>query len=201
MTNGQLYRNVNVAFYIIMYMSAFSSILTFFAIAVERCKAIFNPIQHLQNVHAWRIFGAIWFISFCIPLPYLFFLFVLQQTKSSFVYDFVVVLVLLFLFLSVSFMFLAAFLKALYKLRHQPSTTDDGNQQFKLTRMAMIMYSTFFIAFVFALLQLLLSLFFPKVFNIWSPLTVHLFGASQVFFALSSVLNPCIVIAANESFR
>ena len=142
MANGQVYHNVNVAFYSIMYMSAFSSILTFFAIAVERCKAIFYPIQHLQNVHAWRIFGAIWFISFCIPLPYLFFLFVLQQTKSSFVYDFAVVLVLLFLFLSVSLMFLAAFLKALYKLRHQPSTTDDGNQQFKLTRMAMIMYST-----------------------------------------------------------
>ena len=75
MANGQVYHNVNVAFYSIMYMSAFSSILTFFAIAVERCKAIFNPMQHLQTVYAWRIFGAIWLISFCIPLPYLFFLF------------------------------------------------------------------------------------------------------------------------------
>ena len=69
--NGQTYKNVMKSFYSIMFLSGFSSIFTFFATSIERCKAVFRPFlqRSLEPKKAWRVFIVIWVHSISLPLP------------------------------------------------------------------------------------------------------------------------------------
>ena len=199
-----------------MYMSAISSILTYFVMGYARSKAVFRPFSQLQSnpTAAWKQIATIWIIALSLPLiePAAWIWlqhrsgvrFIVNQSLEITIFSLVSILFI------VSVMIFSSYAKALYGIRHPPGEMYTNRQlvaiaaeEMRLTKTTAAQFCTFFVAFITALVVFGMAqdrANFEEGIQ-WKPVGVWLQITSQYLFTLSSALNPIIVLVVNKVFR